>query len=225
MEYLYLTITVLFFIILEGFFSGSEFGVVSYNRVRLNFLVKEGSKTAGMLSYFLKRSQSFLGTTLIGTNLCTVINTVIITSFLSSRYGEEKAAALAVIIFTPMTLLFGEILPKMVFQSRKETLTLKATIPLNFFFKILSPVVRVITYFSEKILIALKIPMSGSKAFLKDDIKYLFINDDLSKKLDPAGMYILQRVFDFNKIEVSDIMVPLVKVGAVQKNETVGYAM
>jgi len=86
-------LTVLFFLLMEGFFSGSEFGVVAYNRVRLNILVNESNKAAELISKFLNESQMFLGTTLVGTNFCTVINTVIITTFLSSRFGEGKAAA------------------------------------------------------------------------------------------------------------------------------------
>jgi CBS domain containing-hemolysin-like protein len=110
----------------------------------------------------------------------------------------------------------------MVFQSRKETLTLKVATPLNFFFKILSPVVAVLTYFSESLLKFLNVKKSGSKTFLKDDIKYLFFSEDFREKFNPAGTRILQRVFDFKKIEVDDIMVPLIKIESAQNKSIVG---
>jgi len=222
MELLILISIVAFFILTEGFFSGSEFGVVAFNRVRLNYLVKEGNKSAVIISRFLKKSHLFLGTTLVGTNLCTVLNSVILTSFLSSKYGEEKGAALAIVIFTPLTLFLGEILPKMVFQRKKETLTLNVAFALNFVFKAFSPFVVVLTFISEKFLRLLNVKKGFAKTFLKDDIKYLFFSETFSKRFDPAGVKILQRVFDFNKIEVDDIMVPLVRLEAASNKSTVG---
>jgi putative hemolysin len=214
MELLFLIMIVLFLIFAEGFFAGTEFGVVAFNRIRLNYLVKEGNKSAILLSNFLKKSHLFLGTTLVGTNLCTVLNSVIITSFLSFKFGEEKGASLTIVIFTPMTLLLGEILPKMVFQSKKESLPLNVAFVLNFFFKVLSPVVKILTFISGRLLRIVKVKKEYAKTFLKDDIEYLFFSESFGKKFDPTGMKILQRVFDFNKIEVNDIIVPLIKLEA-----------
>jgi putative hemolysin len=214
MNAIVLLIGVFFFLIMEGFFSGSEFGVVSYNRLKLGILEKQGKRSAIILSRFLRNSHKFLATTLLGTNLCVVINTVLITAFFSEMYGEKKGAVIAIIIFTPMTLLFGEILPKMIFKRKKETLTLNVAKPLNVFFSIFTPFVKVFVYLSGKILKILKVKKGIQHTLLKDDIKFLFLSQGFGKRIDPACMEILQRVFDFSKIEVSDIMVPLVKLQA-----------
>ena len=77
----------------EGFFSGSEIALVSVDRIRLRHDAKMGKKDAKLVINLLKRPEWVLGTTLIGTNICTVTSTMLATA-IAYRYfhGAEYSS-------------------------------------------------------------------------------------------------------------------------------------
>ena len=75
----------------QAFFAGIETGVISIHRMRLRHFVKQGTPGAQTLELFLKDSDRLLGTTLVGTNISTVIASVVAASLgarLSPAYGQ-----------------------------------------------------------------------------------------------------------------------------------------
>ena len=61
----------------EAFFSGMETGVISIRRLRLRHRLRKGDAAARSLAYFLEEPDRLLGTTLVGTNLCVVVASVL----------------------------------------------------------------------------------------------------------------------------------------------------
>ncbi|WP_457640763.1 CNNM domain-containing protein, partial [Persephonella sp.] len=114
-------IGILFFLILEGLFSGSELALFSVNRNKLKYLAKNGDKRAKKIYDALeKRFDEYVATCLIGTTLSIVTITTLFVAFLHSispsipliRSKEELFAEAIIII----NLLLGEIIPKSIFQ-------------------------------------------------------------------------------------------------------------
>ena len=71
---------VLFCVMGEAFFSGMETGVISIRRLRLRHRLRQGDAAARSLAFFLEEPDRLLGTTLVGTNLCVVVASVLWTS-------------------------------------------------------------------------------------------------------------------------------------------------
>src|SRR3990167_2462248 len=79
-------------VLLEGFFSGTEMAVVHANKHRLILASERGSKWAGAAMILIRNPALFFSTTLLGTNVCTVIGSVVATLYIIVHYGEAYAA-------------------------------------------------------------------------------------------------------------------------------------
>jgi Mg2+/Co2+ transporter CorB len=106
----------------EAFFSGSEIGVVSADRMQLRHKAAQGSRGARLALVMLEKPEWLLSTTLVGTNISVVTNTTMATALMIHLFGEQYAW-LAIIIVAPLIWIFGEIVAKSVFQQRADAIT------------------------------------------------------------------------------------------------------
>ena len=108
-------------VLFEGFFSGSEIAIISLSKLELQKSLQKGERGALLLEKLLKEPEKLLTTTLIGTNLSTVTGSVIFTTAIldtitaSFPFLQNYPEALTVLCFTPITLTFGELIPKSLF--------------------------------------------------------------------------------------------------------------
>ena len=102
-------------LLLEAFFSGSEIGVISSDRVKLRHDAAKGSRGAKLALAMLNKPEWLLSTTLVGTNISVVTNTTMATALMMQLFGEG-GSWLAVLLVAPLIWVFGEIVPKSVFQ-------------------------------------------------------------------------------------------------------------
>ncbi len=112
-------------LIAEGFFSGSEIGIVSADRMKLRHQAAKGSKGAKLALEMLKNPEWLLSTTLVGTNIAVVTNTTMATALMIQLFGAGYSW-LAVVIVAPLIWVFGEIVPKSVFQQQADIITPRA---------------------------------------------------------------------------------------------------
>ncbi|MGD8911738.1 MAG: CNNM domain-containing protein, partial [Candidatus Thiodiazotropha sp.] len=63
---------ILIFLLLKGFFSGSEIAMVNSDKLKLRHQGKLGNRGANLVLKLFKTPDVILGTTLVGTNIATV---------------------------------------------------------------------------------------------------------------------------------------------------------
>ncbi|MBD3609106.1 MAG: DUF21 domain-containing protein, partial [Gammaproteobacteria bacterium] len=68
-----------FLIVISGFFSGSETGLISLNRYKLRHLVKQKHKGALRASRLLERPDRLIGIILLGNNFVNILASAIAT--------------------------------------------------------------------------------------------------------------------------------------------------
>jgi len=117
-----------FCLICEGFFSGSEIGVISVDRMKLRHQAAKGAKLALEM---LKKPEWLLSTTLVGTNISVVTNTTMATALMLELFGPGSSW-LAIVLVAPLIWVFGEIVPKSIFQQRADVLTPRVIFVLRF---------------------------------------------------------------------------------------------
>jgi CBS domain containing-hemolysin-like protein len=130
-------------LLLKGFFSGSEIALVSADKIQMHHRARVGDKGAKLFLKMFQKPDRMLTTTLVGTNLATVGLATLGTLLMIGYFGE-RGDLVAFLVFTPVFLIFGEIVPKSVYQQKAERLTpiivypLKTAswlfIPVTFFF-------------------------------------------------------------------------------------------
>ena len=210
----------------EGFFSGSELGIVSADRMKLRHDAAKGSRGARMaLEMLEKRPEWLLSTTLVGTNIAVVANSTIATALMISLFGEA-GSWLAVALVAPLIWVFGEIVPKSVFQQRADTLTPYVIYVLRFFSILFSPLLIIFVTLSK-----LLSRLAGSRAehnpfTLREQIQSMVqMPPQEGGDIQQIEKTMIRRMFNFSETTVYKVMVPLIDVVAVDKTCTVGEAV
>ncbi len=111
----------------SAFFSGCETGYMSVSRARLHRTGALAGRRGRLLDRQLGRIEDSILTCLIGTNLFNVLGSAIVTYALTSRYGQ-RGGWLAVLVVASVVILFGEILPKVLYREHPERFML-ASVP------------------------------------------------------------------------------------------------
>ena len=139
---------VLLAIAMEAFFSGSEIGMVSVNRIKMQKLAEEGSSSAQAILKLLDNPEKLFTTTSLGTNLAMVTSTAISTAFMVKNFGEFGEWIAMLIIF-PLVFFGGEIIPKVIFQNRADSLMPIMVHPLNLFQNFMGPIIKWLSHTSQ----------------------------------------------------------------------------
>ena len=200
-------------LLLQAFFSGSEIGMVSADKIRLRHLAAEGSKGASMALKFLDKPELLLSTTLVGTNLMTVTNTTIATWLSINAFGEEWAL-LAIVFTAPIIWVFSEIVPKTIFQQKSGEIVPVAVYFLAFFTVILYPLVFLTSKFSE-FMSWVSGGNHSSAVTLREEIQVMLDTSPIDKEINPQEQDMIKRLFDFNETTAREVMIPLVDVVTV----------
>ena len=221
------SLVILCCVLLEGFFSGSEIAVISVDKIKLRHFVKLGSKGAQLAQKMLQQPERFLGTTLVGTNLCVVLSSVLLTTILREypRFQDDPEFYVAVIL-TPLVLVFGEIVPKSLYQQYADAFVPIIAHPLHIAFRLFYPMVLVVSTATNALFRLLGVSKKERKQTLtRAELKFLIGTDTRNLLADQDRKQMMQRVFDLGDTTVADIMVPLVEVEVLAKGTPIPAAI
>jgi len=82
-------VVIFIFLILKGFFSGSELAMVNADKIHLRHQARLGDPGAKLVLELFRTPDVMLGTTLVGTNIATVTITTIGTLMFIDLLGES----------------------------------------------------------------------------------------------------------------------------------------
>ena len=204
---------------LSAFFSGSETGLVSLNRVRLRHIIRLGDKRAERLSNLLVHQEGVLATTLIGTHLFNIIAAAVATALLGRRFGTA-APVLSTLIVTPILVVFAEVIPKTYFRLRADTAMLAACRFLVASTFALTPFVRLTSFFVSK-LFAFTGATRRSPFVTREELKSIVRESAEKGALRLRERDMLHGVLDFGKTLVKDVMIPLRDVASIEERARV----
>ena len=146
---------------LSFFMSGMEAGVFALSRLRVRRLVRAGNPRAKLLHGYLKNSEDFLWTILVGNTLANF--TAVCLTVVQLQEWLKDSPALFWLVFVAGGLVFYglfELLPKMLFRLYPNRLCLMLTRPFSSVHSLLRPLVWLMAQFS-----ALVLRWSGGKIF------------------------------------------------------------
>ena len=208
-------------IILQAFFSGSEIALVSCDKVKMRSLAESGSKSAKMVLNAYDRIEQFLSTTLVGINLSLITSTIVLTFYIHERYGQG-GELYTVLILSPLIIIFGQIVPKAVFQKRRNTIILWVIYPLWFATKLFYPILIFVNIFTKKLLDL--IGKTESTFITREELINVIEGDTTAPTVDYKER-IIKRIFRFSETTVDEIMIPLIQVRALSEDSKVGDAI
>ncbi|MFT7564969.1 MAG: Mg2+/Co2+ transporter CorB, partial [Bacteroidia bacterium] len=138
---LYTTLVIL--IILSGFFSSSETGLMALNRYRLRHLANKGHSGAKLAQKLLLQPERIIGLILLGNNLVNILAASIATVIAIRLFGDN-GIWISPLVLTVVVLIFAELAPKTVAAYHPEKIAIPAAYPLALLLKLFYPIVWLI---------------------------------------------------------------------------------
>jgi putative hemolysin len=205
-------------ILAEGFFSGSEIALVNADKYRLALMTEEGSKRARAALRLLEQPSLFFSTTLVGTNMFVVAGSVVITLFIIHQFGERYAPF--AILYSPLPLVFGEIVPKSIYQHYANRVVLKIAPILLGISLVARPVVWPLSKLTDFIL-GSRTKKQDLPPISREDLETMMdLEASVSSDVRPMERTMIARIFDLAEKKVENIMTPLLDVDAIPLTAT-----
>jgi Mg2+/Co2+ transporter CorB len=200
-------------ILLSGFFSSSETGLMSLNRYRLKHLAAKRHGGALRAVALLERPDKLITLILLGNNFINVLITQLAT-YIGYRLYGDAGIAIAAGVLTLLLLLFAEVTPKTLAATNPERIAFPAAYVYQPLSKLLFPLVAIIDWLAKLILRLFLLSAKGSDNDALNSAELRVAVNETSGLIPDSHRDMLLSILDLEKVTVDDIMVP--------RNEIIG---
>ena len=203
-------------IILAGFFAGSETIFLTASRIRIEVLHRRKAKGIKRVYKFIKNPESFIVTSLVGTNLSNVIFSSLIVLILKESVGEF----LIVVFSASLLLIFSEIIPKAIGWEFANNLIIRVAQLLNIFKIIFYPINMLLTSISNFLLKRFHVQTERKiqDILTRTDLRKYFHESEKSGVIESDEREIISRIFDLTNTRVKETMIPRTDIIAVSND-------
>ncbi len=206
-------------ILMSGFFSSSETGMMSLNRYRLKHLRKQRHRGAIRASKLLERPDRLIGLILIGNNLVNIAASAIATVIAIQLYGDA-GIVIATLLLTLVILIFAEITPKTFAALHPEKVAFPASLILWPLLKLLYPVVVGVNGITNVFLRLLGINPTGNQDESVSSEELRTIVTEAGARIPQRHKGMLVNILDLEQVTVDDIMIPRNEVYGIDLDDS-----
>jgi CBS domain containing-hemolysin-like protein len=220
MDVILIVLAMIALLLLQGFFSGSEIALVHADRLKLHNLANKGNEGASRILHMFHKPEILLGTTLVGTNLSLVTLTTLGTILMIRLFGEN-GDLIAFLIFTPIFLIFGEVVPKSVYQQKADTFSIIIIYPLQFFSWLFYPVILLFSWVSKRVAHLIGVEVSSRELFVnREQVASVIEMAEQGADIDVFDRDRIMRVLRFADATVGQAMVPIAEMTTIGSKKT-----
>jgi len=195
-----------FLVLLSGFFSAAEIGLMTLNRYRLQHLADSGHRGARLARRLLERPDRLLGLILLGNNFANIAASSV-TTLITIRLFGVKLVGAATVVLTLLILVFAEIAPKTLAALYPERVALVLAYPLRPLFSILYPIIWVLNAMSNLLLRLFGVSLKGHKDQMgTEELKAVI--SEAGTLIPKSHQTMLLGLLDLERVTVDDVMVP-----------------
>lgn len=205
-----------------AFFTATETALISSDKIYLNKRRKEGNRNAGLALKNLENIDYLLSTTQFGANLFIALGTTLITLFFKRVSADHELLAFGA--FAGFTLIFSDSLPKVLGRLFSEKISLISATPLFLFSKTFSPVLYLISIYTNKLSLAVGLGRQDTLSRRKktrEELHALLSESDSESEIRLGHKRMIKKVLEFSQQNVKKVMLPLVNVDAIDKEATI----
>ena len=191
-------------VLFSAFFSGSEIVYAKVNPLKLKKKAKSGKAKYKNALNIVDNYSVMLSTILVGNNLVNIAASSIAT-IVALEMWPEYGELIATLGMTVIILIFGEILPKTIFQTYNYTLSLLFAPILKFFYYIFKPVVWL---FSKMINSISKLWTPKEEAPTATDEELINMVEEIEDEgyIDEDTGDLIKSAIDFTDVDAYEIM-------------------
>lgn len=226
-------IPILISLLFIGFFAGIETAFVTANKLRVELLKDKGSYSARIISFFNHHPALFISTMLIGLNIALIVFGTILSDVLDPHKmglpAENEFLVLFVqtLITTFVVLIFGELIPKLMFRINSDRVLLWFAYPVYLTYLLLRPLASFFHWVSRFIIIRILRSeyVEARPKFTEEDLEYLVKESVASaeqkgEEADELNSEIFEKALYLKDEKVRNCMVPRTEIQAIEVNES-----
>jgi len=202
-----LYIVLLVLIILSGFFSSSETGLMAINKYRLRHLANKGHRGAKLAQNLLHKPDRLIGLILLGNNLVNIMAAAIAT-VIGIRLFGSNGVWIASLVLTVVILIFSEVAPKTVAALHPERIAFPASYVLYVLLKILYPVVWLVNGLANFVLKPFRVRTNADliEHLNREELRTLV--KEGGERIPDDHQRMLINILDLEQATVEDVMIP-----------------
>lgn len=220
-------------ILLNAFFASTEIAFISLNDAKIEKQAKEGNKKAKQIEKMIKSPSKFLATIQIGITLAGFLSS----AFASDAFAEKLAPLLysllpmvslsiwksisiviITIILSFFTLVFGELVPKRFAMKYYEKIAFSSIGVIRAISIIASPFVKFLTWVTNAVSKMFGVGETDEESVTEEEIKMMVDQGEEKGTIKEEEKELINNVFEFNDITVSEIMKHRTDIFAVDIN-------
>lgn len=208
-------------ILINAYFAASEIAFISLNDAKIEKQAKEGNKKAKQIEKMLKTPSKFLATIQIGITLAGFLSSAFASETFADKiapylYNMIPAISLGVwkslsiifitIILSFFTLVFGELVPKRLAMKHYEKISFETIGVIRTISIITAPFVKLLTSVTNGISKIFGVGENEEETVTEEEIKMMVDQGEESGTIKEDEKELINNVFEFNDITVSEIM-------------------
>ncbi len=209
----------------SAFFSGTETGYMSVSRVRLRQSGRGNTSKGQRLLEQLKNIEDPIMTCLVGTNLFNVMVSAVVTMALTERFGVD-GQWLAVVMVSALVIVFGEILPKVIYREFPEVMTLASVPGIEVAMVLLTPVRSLLRAYTG--ILHRLVPRNGAEegeGLDRRNLAALLLSNSVPTPGDRRFAQAVDRFMEVANLTLGPIMRPLGQLVTVGPETTAGACL
>lgn len=214
-------IVLIILILINAYFAASEIAFISLNDAKIEKQAKEGNKKAKQIEKMLKTPSKFLATIQIGITLAGFLSSAFASETFADKiapylYNMIPAISLGVwksisiifitIILSFFTLVFGELVPKRLAMKHYEKISFATIGVIRTISIVTAPFVKLLTSVTNGISKIFGVGENEEETVTEEEIKMMVDQGQESGTIKEDEKELINNVFEFNDITVSEIM-------------------
>ena len=211
-------IIILALILLNGLLSMSEIALVSVRKSKLEAELKKGNNSVKTLFNLIDKPDHFLSMIQIGITLIGILTGMFSGESIADKLGEyltrfnispgvalNIAKTIIVVIVTYLTLILGELVPKIIGMNRSESIAKIVAKPIKLLSVIVSPIVWILSKSTNAVVKLLGIKNNENKV-TEDEIKAIVNEGYNGGEVQEMERDIVERVVHLDDLSASSVM-------------------
>lgn len=217
-------ISIIGFLIISAFFSGSETAFFSLTKIQIKKLEKSNNKSSKRILRLLNNPKELLVIILLGNTIVNVAAASTAALF-AIRIGEKYLQhfsqsilmMIEIIIMTILLLIFGEIAPKLLAFSSPEKIARSSSLILEIIKYLFWPIIKILKLISS--IFTIKKQQVEQTDITSEDFKNLIQSKVTQHSLEENEKKIITSIFRFSSTDAKKIMTPRVDISGVDTSE------
>lgn len=240
---LFLGLFTLFLLLVTALYVAAEFATVAAQKARIEVFAEKGSRAARLLLPHISSAHSvdrYVAACQIGITVASLLMGAIAEKHMSAwlvpvlenslnvapTTSRTISVVLVMVLFTTLTVLFGEVVPKAIAMRDKEKVALLLTWPMLISLKVFAPFIAVLNGSSNLLLKAFGFPTTAHRhVHSPEELTRLVEHGATSGAIeDDVGDW-LSKVLRFEKRTAREVMVPRTNVIAIDIDSSIPEAL